>query len=182
MTIYAETGYGKPILGAFWTDALVYSESDNNQRAMLMSTILEGFDFEYERGYEYTFMAEKVWMDNPPMDVSSIKYVYIGPLTKKKIITENSEDEIELFVSSETVEYAPRFPREYDEYGDYKIYDALLVQEINCNNYCTAALKEIEGFDFEKGYEYTLSVKKITQADPYLLRYILLDIKDKQKK
>ena len=40
----------------------------------------------------------------------------------------------------------------------------------------------IEGFDFESDYEYILSVKKITQADPYLLRYVLLDIKNKHKK
>jgi len=41
-------------------------------------------------------------------------------------------------------------------------------------------LKEIEGFIHEKGIEYTLSVRKMIQAQPYLERYILLRIIDKQ--
>jgi len=181
MTIYPETGYVMPILSPYWVDVLVYSESDENQKGLLMDIITEGFDFEYERGYEYTFKAKKVWMSNPPMDVSSIKYIYVGPLTKKKIIIENSEEEIELTVSSETVEYVPCFPIEYDEYGNRKIYDALLVSETNATYYSTAVLKEIEGFEFESGYEYILSVKKITQANPYLLRYVWLDTKEKKE-
>ena len=182
MTIYPETGYVMPILSPYWVDALVYSDSDENQQQLLVDIITEGYDFEYERGYEYTFKAQKVWMSNPPMDVSSIKYIFVEPLTKKKIITENSEEEIEISVSSETVEYVPCYPIEYDEYGNHKIYDALLVRETNAAHYSPAVLKEIEGFEFESGYEYILSVKKITQSDPYLLRYILLDTKEKRKK
>jgi hypothetical protein len=182
MTIYPETGCGMPILSPYWIDALIYSESDDKQKQMLLSTMTEGFDFKYEKGYEYTFKAMKVWMSNPPMDVSSIKYIFVGPLIKKKIIVENSEEEIELLVYSETVQYVPCFPNEYDEYGNIKIYDALLVKETNSPHYWTAVLKEIEGFDFESGYEYILNVKRMTQANPYLLRYILLDTKDKQKK
>jgi hypothetical protein len=44
------------------------------------------------------------------------------------------------------------------------------------------ALKNIEGFDFEEGYEYILNVKKMTQAEPYSIRYILLNIKSKTPK
>jgi len=35
MTIYPETGYVKPILSRTWTDALVYSESDDNEKLVL---------------------------------------------------------------------------------------------------------------------------------------------------
>lgn len=179
MTIYSETGYGIRISDDIWTDALVFSESDDKQKQILSGIITEGFDFEYEKGYNYTFKAKKVWMREPPQDVSSIKYIFIGPLSKKKSITKDSQETIELFVSSKTVKFTPSYPHEYEN-GEPKIYDALLVTETGTNNYL--ALKEIEGFNFESDYEYTLSVKKETKAEPYSIRYILLNIKTKQKK
>ena len=180
MTIYPETGYTQPVLRPVWIDVLVYSESDDIQIRALSNTITEGFDFEYERGYQYTFKAQKVWMNNPPMDVSSIKYIFAGSLEKQRVIVENSEVNMELFVSSETVEYIPNFPIENDNEGKPKIYDALFCLETNTNNWYV--LKEIEGFDFESGHEYILSVKKITHANPFSLQFVLIDIKDKQKK
>ena len=143
-----------------------------------MSSITEGFDFEFERGYEYTFKAKKVWMSNPPVDGSSIKYKFIGPLEKKKIVVENSEGNIELLVVSETVKYVPSFPIEYENEIPV-IYDALFCGNTKTNIGTDWAnlyvLKEIEGFDFESGYEYILNVKKITQANPYSLRFVLID-------
>ena len=178
MTIYPETWPGRSFLSEAWYDALVFSESDDNQKQTLSNTIIEGLDFDYERGYEYTFKANKVWMSNPPMDVSSIKYIFVGSLTKKRVIIENSEEEIELFVSSELVKYFPMFPIEYVNEIPQD-YDALFCVDKNTNrNY---VLKEIEGFNYERGYEYTLSVKKIIQAQPYLERYVLLNIKDKHE-
>jgi len=179
MTIYPETGYGRSLLSEIWTDALFFSESDDPQKSMFLNIITEGFDFEYERGYEYSFKAKKVWMKNPPMDVSSIKYQFVGSLSKKKKITENSEESIVLFVSSEMVKYGTQFPIEYEDEIP-KIYDALLVKETNSNWW--SVIREIEGFDYEIGYEYSINIKKITQAEPYLVRYVLLEIKDKQKK
>jgi len=184
MTIYPETGYAKPVLSSVWSDCLVYMESDDKQEQTLTSTITEGFDFEYERGYEYTFKAEKVWMSNPPMDVSSIKYIFVGPLEKKKVIVENNEENIELLVVAETVKYVPNYPIEYE--GERPVvYDALFCGDtktnIGMNGAICYVLKEIEGFEFESGYEYILNVKKITQANPYSLRFVLIDIKDKQK-
>ena len=179
MTIFPETWQSRSILSDTWYDVLVFSESDDNQKRTMSNTITEGFDFDYERGYEYTFKANKVWMSNPPMDVSSIKYIFAGSLTKKRVILENSEEEIELFLLSESVKYFPMFPIEYEN-DIPQGYDALLCIDKNTNR--TYVLKEIEGFNYESGYEYTLSVKKMIQAQPYLERYVLLDIKDKQKK
>ncbi|MDR1201397.1 MAG: DUF4377 domain-containing protein [Tannerellaceae bacterium] len=178
MTIYPETGYGSNILSDIWTEPLIFSESDDKEKRQLMDIITEGFDFEYERGYEYTFKAKKVWMSNPPQDVSSIKYIYVGDLTKKKVITKDSEEEVKLFISPETVKFSPRFPTEYED-GYIKIYNALLAKVTDANRWLV--LTEIEGFDFENGYEYTLTAKKITQADPYSVKYILLNVSDKQK-
>ena len=182
MTIYPETSYLKPILSPVWSDCLVYSESDDKQKQTLTSIITEGFDFEYERGFEYTFKAKKVWMSNPPADVSSIKFIFVGPLEKKKVIVENNEENIELLVAPETVKYAPNYPTEF---GNDRPYDALFCSDtktdIGMNGAIWYVLKEIEGFEFEAGYEYILNVKKITHANPYSLRFVLIDIKDKQK-
>jgi len=179
MTIYPETWPILPVLSDIWLDALVFSESDDNQKRPFSSYIKEGFDFDYERGYEYTFKAKKVWMSDPPMDVASVKYIFAGSLTKKRVILENNEEEIELFVLSELVKYCPTFPIEYEN-DIPKHYNALLCIDRKTNrNY---VLKEIEGFNHESGYEYTLSIKKMIQAQPYSERYVLLDIKDKKSK
>lgn len=180
MTIYPETGYGAGILNNIWTQPLIFSDSDENQKRMLTGIITEGIDFHYERGYEYKFKAKKVWMQNPPQDVSSIKYVFIKLLSKNKVITHDSEEEIELFVSSETVKFTPAYPAEYENDGSLKIYDALSVKTKNSTDWM--ALTNIVGFDYKAGHEYELRVKKVIKAEPYAVKYILLDILSKRKK
>ena len=144
--------------------------------------ITEGLDFEYERGYKYKFSAKKVWMQVPPQDVSSIKYEIIELISKEKVITNNSEKNLKLLVASETVKFTPKYPYEYEEDDNMtpKIYDALKVKNIDSNNWM--ALTEIEGFNYETGYEYELIVKKVTQAEPYSVRYVLIETISKEKK
>ncbi len=96
------------------------------------------------------------------------------------MITEDSEKNIELFVSSETVRFTPKYPSEYEEGGSPKIYDALYVKETGTDNWM--ALTNIEGFDFEKGFEYVLNVKKVTHAEPYSVKYVLLNVLSKNRK
>jgi hypothetical protein len=183
ITIYAETGYGASVMSNLLTQPLLFSDSEDNQKQMLVDIITEGFDFDYERGYEYTFKAKKVWMKDPPQDVSSVKYIFIGLLSKKKVITEDSEKNITLFVAPETVKFTPKYPNEYEEVAGgqmLKVYDALHVKEKGTNNWM--ALIGIEGFDYETGYEYMLNVKRITRAEPYAVSYVLLDILSKTEK
>jgi hypothetical protein len=180
MTIYPETGYGASVLSDVWTQPLLFSDSEDDQTQMLVDIITEGFDFEYERGYEYQLKVKKVWMHDPPQDVSSIKYVFIELLSKTKTITEDSEENIELFVSPQTIKFTPKYPSEYEDDQTPKIYDALHVKETGSENWM--ALPEIEGFDFEENYEYVLDVKKVTQADPYSVTYTLEDIISKTEK
>lgn len=181
MTIYPETGYGASLMSDLLTQPLIFSESDDNRKRMLVDIITEGFDIDYERGYKFTLKVKKGWMHEPPQDASSIKYVFIELLSKEKVITEDSEENIELFVSSKTVRFTPKFPSEYEEdESSPKIYNALHVKEIGPDNWM--ALTKIEGFDFEEGYEYVLNVKKVTQAEPYSVNYILLNILSKNEK
>jgi hypothetical protein len=180
ITIYPETGYGASIMSDIWTQPLIFSDNDDYRKQMLVDIIFEGLDIDYERGYKYTLKAKKVWMHEPPQDVSSIKYVYMKLLSKEKVITENREENMELFVSSETVKFMPQYPMEFEGGESPKIYNALHTKKTGTNDWMT--LTVIEGFDFEEGYEYVLDVKKITQAEPYLIRYILLGIKSKTLK
>ena len=183
MTISAETGFGASIMSDVVTEPLLYTDSDDNQKHALLDIITEGFNFDYERGYEFTLKVKKVWMKEPPQDASSIKYVFIEQLSKKKVITADGEKVMTLFVSSTTVKFTPQYPSEYvDVPGGQspKLYDALHVKENGTNNWM--ALIKIEGFNYEKGYEYTLDVKKITQAEPYSVRYILINILSKNAK
>lgn len=182
MTIYPETGFGASVMSVIWTQPLIYADNDENQEKMLVDIITEGLDFEYERGYEYKFSAKKVWMQVPPQDVSSIKYEIIELISKEKVITNNSEKNLKLLVASETVKFTPKYPYEYEEDDNMtpKIYDALKVKNIDSNNWM--ALTEIEGFNYETGYEYELIVKKVTQAEPYSVRYVLIETISKEKK
>ena len=61
-----------------------------------------------------------------------------------------------------------------------KIYKALKVKNTDSNNWM--ALTEIEGFNYDTGYEYELIVKKIIQAEPYAVRYVLIETVSKKKK
>lgn len=180
MTIYPETGYGASLMSDIITEPLIFSDSDNNEKHQLSDIITEGFKFDYQRGYQYTLKVKKVWMQNPPQDVSSIKYVFIELLAKEKKIVENSEKNINLSVSSTTVKFSPQYPSELDNNGKPKVYDALYVKEVGTNSWM--ALRTIEGFDFEKGYEYELNVKKVVEANPYSIKYVLLKVVSKTKK
>jgi len=180
MTIYPDTGYGANIMSDIITQPLVFSDSEDTQKRLLIDILTEGFDFEYKRGYTYTLKVKKIWMQEPPQDVASVKYVLLDILSIQKIITNDTESDIELFVSSATVKFTPQYPSEYLENQSLKIYDALHVKETGTNNWM--ALTNIEGFTFEAGYEYVLTVKKITQAEPYSVKYVLTSIVSKTKK
>ncbi len=181
MTIYPETGYGASVMSNIWTEPLIFSDTDDNSKQMLVNIITEGFDFSYERGYKYTLKVKKVWMHEPPQDVSSVKYVFIEFLSKVKVITKDSEENMQLFISSQTVKFTPKYPSEYEgKELTPKIYAALSAKTVGTTSWM--ALTKIEGFDYEEGFEYVVNVKKVTLAEPYSVKYILLNIVSKNKK
>ncbi len=187
MTIYPHTGFGANVMSEIWTEPLLFSDSEDSRKRMLVDIIFENSEnFSYERGYEYTLKVKKVWMQEPPQDVSSVKYVFLEMLSKEKVITEDMETSIEVSVSDKPVKFMPRYPTEYEEvetedgevYEQPKVYDALYMEE-NDDNSKKLILTEIDGFDYEEGYQYTLSLKKKIQANPYSVDYLLLEILSK---
>ncbi len=176
LTIYEETGFGTPVLSDYLTEPLQFSDSDNQIRGLLINTIVEGLDFEYERGYRYTFKAKKIWMVYPPQDVSSVKYRIEELLSKEQIIKSDSEEELTLIVASETIKFAPRYRNDIEN----KIYDALSVKIAGTES--KIAIISIEDFDYELGFEYSIKVKKTTQSEPYSTKYSLIEILSKEEK
>ena len=178
LTIHPETKINRSELSNTWSDALVISESDNQEQRALYATITEGLDYnnDYERGYEYKYKVEKVWMQDPPLDVSSVKYRFLKLLSKKKVITENSEKNIQLYVLPQKVEYVPRFYKD-DITGVAQRNSAMLAKNMSSEEWI--ALFEIEGFDFDAGYVYVVNVKELTIAEPYSKSYSLVDVVSK---
>ncbi|QXP65722.1 DUF4377 domain-containing protein [Polaribacter sp. AHE13PA] len=169
MTVYSETGYGGY---AFSTDVygefLLFSESDNQENRILTNGDNSFSDnFNYEKGYEYKLEAKKTFLENPPQDGSSIIFEYVKTISKEKVITQNSEQEIEMDVNPNKVQFIPRNSQN-------GIQEALFVKENGENN--MKPLLEIEGFNYEEGYRYKLNVLKIIQAEPYSLKYVFVDI------
>ena len=167
MTIYPETGYGGYLFSTdVYGEFLLFSESDNQEKRILTSGANFSDNFDYEKGYEYKLEAKKTFLKNPPQDGSSIVFEYIKTISKEKIITQNSEIQIEMEVGPTKVGFISR--------SEDGIQQALFVKENGENNMKPLLL--IEGFNYEEGYKYKLNVKKIIQAEPYSVKYILLDI------
>lgn len=183
MTVYPETGYsGYFMSDNVWGEFLMISDSDDKEQRLLANSLIEGFnDFNYEKGYKYSIKVRKIWMKEPPQDVSSVKYVFLETLSREKVITEDSESVVKVVVAPKKVQFIPRMTTEDGRtYETPQMYDALFIKEEGKTN--GRPLMEIEGFDYKQGYEYTLSVKKLLHAEPYLVRYILLDILSQKEK
>jgi hypothetical protein len=191
MTIYPETGFGGSVMSEVWTEPLMFSDSEDSRKRILVDILFEGSDnFTYERGYEYTLKVKKIWMQNPPQDASSVKYVLLQILSKEKVITENTEKNIEVTVSDKTVKFVPRIPTEYEQvetengenYEIPKVYDAMYLSENGADYTYPLIVTEIEGFDYEEGYEHILTLKKKIQAEPYAVEYSLIEIIFKEER
>lgn len=172
MTIYPETGYGGYFISDnVYGEFLYFSDSGEKEKRLLTDGGASFDDFDYEKGYAYKLRATKVLLKDPPQDGSSVRYEYLETLSKEKVITQNSEQKTEIQVAPEKVGFIPR--------SEHKLEQALFVQETGEER--RKPLLGIEGFDYEEGYSYTLSVKKVIYANPYSVEYILLDILSKEK-
>lgn len=176
VTISEELGFGSNVLSDLFTDALLFSDSDNPNERLLLDIITEGTDIyaNYERGYRYVYKAQKVWLKNPPQDVSSIKYIFKELISEEQIITEDGEECYEIIVAPEKIRFLPRFPFVIDEDGSATVFDALSVERVDDET--RFAIIEIENFDFTEGTEYQLEIKEYTTVAPFSKRYVLSQI------
>lgn len=167
MTVYPETGYNVYFMSDnVYGEFLLFSESDNQEKRLLTSGESIYDNLEYEKGYEYKIEAKKIFLKNPPQDGSSVEFEFIKTLSKKKAITQNNELRIEMEVGPTKVGFISLSQNEPQQ--------GLLVKENG--EIKMKPLLGIEEFNYEEGYKYKLSVKKIIQAEPYSVKYILVDI------
>ncbi|MBJ7880461.1 DUF4377 domain-containing protein [Gelidibacter salicanalis] len=167
MTVYPETGYGGYVFSQdVYGEFLLFSENDNQEKRILTNGGDFSDNFNYEKGYEYKIEARKIFLKNPPQDGSSIIFEFVKIISKTKVVTQDSEQQIEMEVGPTKVGFISRSLNE--------IQEALFVKE-NGDTHMKPLL-EIEGFNHEEGYEYQLNVKKIIEAEPYSVKYILVDI------
>lgn len=171
MTVYSETGYNINFMSDNYSEYLIFSESDNQEKRLLTSGQSIYDNLVYEKGYEYKIEARKIFLKNPPQDGSSIEFEFIKTLSKKKGITQNNERQIEMEVGPTKVGFTSLSQNELQQ--------GLLVKENGENR--MKPLLGIEGFNYEEGYKYKLTVKKIIQAEPYSVSYILVDMISKEQ-
>lgn len=167
MTIYPETGFNGFLLATnLYGEFLLFSESEDQNIRTLTSGGSLYVDLDYEKGYEYKIEARKTFMKNPPQDGSSIVFEYVKTLSRTKVVTQNSEQQIVMEVGPSKVGFIPLSQNE--------IRQALFAKEQGED--MMKPLLSIEEFDHEEGYNYKLNVKKVIQAEPYSVKYILIDI------
>jgi len=176
MTIYSDTGFAgyfmsDNLYGEFYGEFLLFSEEGNKNVNVLTSGGSSFDDFDYEKGYQYKVKARKTTLANPPQDGSSIVYDYLETISKKKVVTENSEQQSEIEVGPKKVGYIARSQNGRQE--------AFFIKENGVEN--TKLVVGIENFNFEEGNRYKLKVKKVIQAEPYTVKYILIEVVSKVK-
>lgn len=172
MTIYSDTGFaGYFMSDNLYGEFLLFSEEGNKNVNVLTSAGISFNDFDYEKGYQYKVKARKTTLANPPQDGSSIGYDYLETISKKKVVTENSEQQIQIEVGPRKVCYIARSKNGKQE--------AFFIKENGVEN--TKIVTAIDNFNFEEGNRYKLKVKKVIQAEPYTVKYILIEVVSKVK-
>lgn len=87
---------------------------------------------------------------------------------------------VTLYVSSETGEYRP-----FGSPPGFGALEGLRIKEEKENYWYVVHLNSIEGFSYERGYEYSLKVEKTHLANPPAdgsdIRYKLIEIASKVK-
>ncbi|MEO8254106.1 MAG: DUF4377 domain-containing protein, partial [Flavobacterium sp.] len=98
-------------------------------------------------------------------------YNYLETISKKKVITQNSEQQIEIDVAPKKVSFIAMSGNGIDK--------AFFIKENGEIN--SKPLLAIENFNYEEGNRYRLKVKKVIQAEPYAVKYILIEVLSKVK-
>lgn len=176
MTIASEK---RITMGVAPMEVLLVKEDNASEWSYFYSNI-EGFY--YEPGYEYVLEVKKETKEEPtPSDISNIKYTLVKEISKIKKDSENmpidisKEDIATMVIASEKRLAMGAAPME-----------VLLVKENGAEEW-SFFYSNIEGFDYESGYEYEIEVKKETieepvPADVSSIKYILTKEISKTKK
>ncbi len=131
---------------------------------------IEGFD--YEEGFEYELEVEVEPVDNPPAGGSSLKLTLVRILNKQPVPIAAESEMKTVFVGPELVDCVGVSPQK-----------CMQVKENPGDEY-TMFYDQIEGFDYEEGYEYELLVQEEPvenpPADASSIRWVLVSMESKE--
>lgn len=131
--------------------------------------------FTYEAGHEYSLVLQRTTLANPPADGYGCTYKLIKIKSEKDFA--ESRNNIDLYVSSEFGEY---------KWGDLTCdmpSKGIKYKENINDEWTSAPFNKIQGFNYEEGYNYVLSVEKVIlpENSPYYNYAILQRIQYKLK-
>jgi heat shock protein HslJ len=131
---------------------------------------IEGFD--YEEGYEYKIVVKEENVEDPPAGGSSLKYSLVSVESKEPVpIAEEVVEKI-IYVGSELVDCVGVAPQK-----------CMLIKEKPDDEY-TFFYDQIEGFEYEEGYEYELVIKEEQvenpPADASSIKWTLVSVESKE--
>jgi heat shock protein HslJ len=132
---------------------------------MLFYDQVEGF--EYEEGYEYKLIVHLEQVENPPAGGSSLRYSLVSVESKQPVPIAGEGVEKTIFVGPSLVDCTGVAPQK-----------CMLVKE-NPEDEYSLYYDQIEGFDFEEGFEYELVILEEQVEDPPAdassLKWILIE-------
>lgn len=131
---------------------------------------IEGFV--YEEGFEYQLLVKTEQVENPPAGGSSIKWTLVEEVDKQPVSIAAEGELKTIYVGPELVDCVGVAPQK-----------CLMVKENPADEY-TFFYDQIEGFEYEAGYEYQLLVQEQQvenpPADASSLRLILVSVESKE--
>jgi heat shock protein HslJ len=131
---------------------------------------IEGFN--YEAGFEYELEVEVEQVADPPAGGSSLKWSLIRILNKQPVPIASEGELKTIYVGPELVDCVGVAPQK-----------CMLVKENPEDDY-TLFYDQIEGFDYEEGYEYELVILEEQVEDPPAdassIKWTLVSVESKQ--
>ncbi len=176
MAISAMTYIDSPVMANYPIEGMRAKVGNDTDYQFMAFNQIEGFTF--KPGYAYELRVERTTLGNPPADASRYTYKLIDELLKHPV--ECTRETVRLYVSAEMGNYDWGIPQ-MDDAHCMKIRESVNVGWTN------VPFNKIEGFTYEDGNAYELSVEKITlHAQPtddrcQTVQYVLQEIISQNK-
>ena len=176
MAISAMTYIDSPVMANYPIEGMRAKVGNDTGYQFMAFNQIEGFTF--KPGYAYELRVERTTLGNPPADACRYTYKLIDELLKHPV--ECTRETVRLYVSAEMGNYDWGIPQ-MDDAHCMKIRESVNVGWTN------VPFNKIEGFTYEDGNAYELSVEKITlHAQPtddrcQTVQYVLQEIISQNK-
>ena len=176
VAISAMTYIDSPVMTNYPIEGLWAKVENDADYQFLHFEEIQGFTF--EPGYTYELRVERTTLGNPPADASRYTYKLIDELSKQP--ADCTRETVRLYVSAETGNYDWGIPQTDNA-------RCMKIRESEIEDWTNVPFNKIEGFVYEDGNAYELSVEKITlHAQPMddrcqTVQYVLQEIISQSK-